>query len=261
MDDPVIDIADAVVSHGESVILDGVSLRIRQGEFVGVIGPNGAGKTTLLTIINGLQGLAQGQARVLGVEPRRATGHHLRRRIGYVAQVERVDPRLPITVRESVMIGRSGPLGLLKRPKPSDWRRVEEALRQVGMSRLATRPIGQLSGGEYQRMAVARALAQAPDIFLFDEPTASVDPHSQQDIVDLIAQIHEQSHITSLFVTHDLAALPQTCRRLVLMKDGRIWREGPRETLLQKALLRELYNGETATAQVARRGAAGEPWI
>ncbi|GAI16183.1 unnamed protein product, partial [marine sediment metagenome] len=103
MDNMVISIKDAVVSYREDVALQGVSLKVRKGEFIGIIGPNGAGKTTLLTVINGLGKLVQGQALVLGLPVNERSGIKLRKRIGYVAQVENIDPRLPINVRETVM--------------------------------------------------------------------------------------------------------------------------------------------------------------
>ena len=243
MGEPAIRIEDASVTYRHHVVLDGVSLMVDPGEFVGVLGPNGAGKTTLLTVINAMGRLAAGRVHVLGTEPHRADGHRLRRRIGYVAQVETVDPRLPITVRETVLVGCYGRLGWLRRPGPRERRAVQEALELVGVAHLADRPIGQLSGGEYQRVAVARALVQEPDLFLFDEPTASIDPQAQRDILELIQRVHERSSATTLYVTHDLATLPETCKRLVLMKRGRVWREGPREAMLDETVLRGLYNG------------------
>ncbi len=246
MNDVIIQIQEAVVSYREDVALEGVSLSVGRGEFVGVIGPNGAGKTTLLSVINGLGRLTHGRVRVLGKTPHRRDGYLLRRRVGYVAQVEPVDPRLPISVRESVMVGLYGRLGWLRRPRRADWARVDAALDQVGMTHLAARPIGHLSGGEYQRVAIARALAQAPEIFLFDEPTASIDPQAQREILDLIQDIHRRNHATTLYVTHDLDTLPRACDRLVLLKAGRLWREGPTAAMLDPALLRALYNGADA---------------
>lgn len=246
MNDPIIQIEDAVVSYREDVALEGVSLTVRRGEFIGVIGPNGAGKTTLLSVINGLGRLAHGDVRVLGKKPHRRDGYRLRRRVGYVAQVEPVDPRLPISVRETVMVGLYGRLGWLRRPCRADWARADAALEQVGMTHLAARPIGHLSGGEYQRVAIARALTQDPEIFLFDEPTASIDPQAQREILSLIQEIHRRKGTTTLYVTHDLDTLPQACGRLVLLKAGRLWREGPTAAMLDPALLRALYNGADA---------------
>ncbi len=241
MDNVVISIKDAVVSYREDVALQGVSLEVRRGEFIGIIGPNGAGKTTLLTIINGLGKLVQGQALVLGLSVNERNGIELRRRIGYVAQVENIDPRLPINVRETVMVGCYGRLGLFRRPTPAQWENVDRVLDMVGITHLARRPIGHLSGGEYQRAAIARALVQQPEIFLLDEPTASIDERAQGEILNLVQLIHREHCMTTLFVTHDLRQLPSVCQHLILMKEGRIWQQGSPESMLKQEILSQLY--------------------
>ena len=241
MDNTVIKIQDAVVSYREDVALQGVSLEVSKGEFIGIIGPNGAGKTTLLTVINGLGKLVHGQAWVLGSRLNGRNSFNLRKRIGYVAQVEHIDPRLPINVSETVMVGCYGRLGLFHRPTRAQRETVDEVLEMVGIVHLAQRPIGHLSGGEYQRAAIARALVQQPEIFLLDEPTASIDQKAQREILSLIQLIHREYHTTTLFVTHDLRTLPSICQRLILMKDGRIWQQGSPESMLQEEVLSQLY--------------------
>jgi ABC-type cobalamin/Fe3+-siderophores transport system ATPase subunit len=242
MGETVIDIENAVVSYREDVALRGVSLKVQSGEFVGIIGPNGAGKTTLLTVVNGLGKLLSGQVKVLGHYLTAGNGHSLRKKVGYVAQVQNIDPRMPMDVREVVMIGRYGLLGLLGRPGKHDWKVVDEMLELVGMSHLARRPIGHLSGGEQQRVAIARCLAQEPELFLLDEPTASLDWKAQTDILELVKQIHNLRHLTTLFVTHDLNCLPVACDRVVLMKAGLIWNEGSPDELLTDDNLSWLYD-------------------
>jgi len=241
MDNRVINIQDAVVSYREDVALQGVSLEVKKGEFIGIIGPNGAGKTTLLTVINGLGKLVHGKAWVLGSRLNGSNGINLRKHIGYVAQVERIDPRLPISVRETVMVGCYGRLGLFRRPTRAQQETVDKALEMVGIAHLSQRPIGHLSGGEYQRTAIARALVQQPEIFLLDEPTASIDQKAQHEILNLMKLVHRQYHTTTLFVTHDLSTLPSICQRLILMKDGRIWQQGSPQSMLQEEVLTELY--------------------
>ena len=242
MADTVISIKDAVVSYREDVALRGVSLTVKSGEFVGIIGPNGAGKTTLLTIVNGLGKLLRGEVRVLGKSLTSGNGHSLRKKVGYVAQVENIDPRMPMNVREVVMIGRYGGLGLFKKPGKPDWAIVDEMLALVGMTHLAHRPIGHLSGGEQQRVAIARCLAQEPELFLLDEPTASLDWKAKAEILELVKQIHDSRNLTTLFVTHDLDALPHTCDRLVLMKDGLILSDGTPDQLISADSLSRLYD-------------------
>ncbi len=257
MSETVIDIKNAVVSYREDVALQSVSLKVRAGEFVGIIGPNGAGKTTLLTVVNGLGRLLSGRVKVLGHQLTPGNGHSLRKKVGYVAQVQTIDPRMPMNVREVVMIGRYGLLGLLGRPKKHDWEVVDEMLELVGMSHLARRPIGHLSGGEQQRVAIARCLAQEPAIFLLDEPTASLDWKAQADILELVKRIHEARSLTTLFVTHDLSCLPAACDRVVLMKEGRIWGEGTPGELLTDENLGQLY--DMPLSEVKKRRAENIP--
>jgi len=244
-----IDIENAVVSYREDIALRGVSLKVRPGEFVGIIGPNGAGKTTLLTIVNGMGKLLHGNVRVLGYTLTPGNGHSLRKKVGYVAQVQSIDPRIPMNVREVAMIGRYGPLGLFRRPSKHDWEIVDMALELVGMTHLARRPIGHLSGGEQQRTAIARCLAQEPEIFLLDEPTASLDWKAKADILELVKRIHNERRLTTLFVTHDLDALPHTCDRVVLMKDGLIVGDGAPDKLVSVENLSRLYNLPSAVVE------------
>lgn len=237
-----IEIENAVVSFRENVALNGVSLKVAAGEFVGIIGPNGAGKTTLLTVINGLGGLVSGRVTVLGKTVGNGRHHELRRQVGYIAQVEAIDPRIPMNVREVTMVGRYGVLGLFRHPGAHDWQIVDEALELVGMTHLVQRPIGHLSGGEQQRVAIARCLAQEPIVFLLDEPTASLDWKAQAEILELVKRIHDTRRLTTLFVTHDLDALPHTCDRVVLMKGGRIIADGAPDTLISTENLSRLYD-------------------
>jgi ABC-type Mn2+/Zn2+ transport system ATPase subunit len=251
-----IDIEKAVVSFREDIALRGVSFKVKHGEFIGIVGPNGAGKTTLLTIVNGMGKLLHGRVTVLGHNLTSGNGHSLRKKVGYVAQAESIDPRMPMIVREVAMIGRYGRLGLFKRPGKTDWKIVDTALELVGMTHLAERPIGHLSGGEQQRVAIARCLAQEPEIFLLDEPTASLDWKAKTDIMELVKRIHDLRGLTTMFVTHDLSALPIACDRVVLMKDGLIWKEGPPGELLTDERLAQLYDLPIAEVEKRRREAA-----
>ena len=155
------------------------------------------------------------------------------------------------------MVGYYGRLGLFHRPAEDQWENVDRVLELVGMSHLSRRPIGHLSGGEYQRVAIARALVQQPEIFLLDEPTASVDPQAQREILSLIQLIHSQYQMTTLFVTHDLETLPSICQRLVLMREGQIWKEGSPGEMLGEEVLRQLY--EAGVSLPAEAGSGNLP--
>jgi len=242
MNNTAVRIERAVVSYREDVALRDVSLEVKKGEFVGIIGPNGAGKTTILTLINGLGKLVQGRVWVLGHSISKGSVNGIRKRVGYVAQLQNIDPRMPISVQEVAMIGRYGQLGLFRRPDKADRDIVDEMLELVGISHLAKRPIGHLSGGEQQRVAIARALAQEPEMFLLDEPTASLDWRAKRELLELVKTIHKSQNLTTLFVTHDLNALPDSCDCVVLMKEGRIWQQGKPEQVLKQDILSQLYD-------------------
>ena len=147
-----------------------------------------------------------------------------------------------MNVREVVMIGRYGILGLFRHPHAGDWEIVDTMLEQVGMKHLARRPIGHLSGGEQQRVAIARCLVQQPEILLLDEPTASLDFRARTEILEMVWAIHRKYKLTTLLVTHDLNALPVGCNRILLMKDGLIWNEGNQKDMLSDENLSKLYD-------------------
>jgi ABC-type Mn2+/Zn2+ transport system ATPase subunit len=250
--DPVIQISNVVVSYRDSVALRGISLDVPHGEFIGIIGPNGAGKTTLLTVVNGLAHVLQGNVKVLGRDANGRGRHELRKQVGYVAQAVAIDKRMPVSARDVVMIGRYGRLGLFRYPGRHDWQLVDEALEMVGMVHLSRRPIGHLSGGEQQRIAIARCLAQEPDIFLLDEPTASLDWKAQTEILELVKRIHRERRLTTLFVTHNFDALPHSFDRVVLLKDGLIAGDGPPDKLITTDSRSLLYNLPTAVVEERR---------
>lgn len=227
MKDAIIDIRDAYVSYNGSAALDGVSLQVRAGESIVLRGPNGAGKTTLLTTINGFAALRSGCIRVFGLTPGGRALLEVRRRIGYVAQVQAFNPRMPITVRESVMTGVYGRLGWRRRVSRPVHDAVNATLDRLGLHALAARPLGHLSGGEQRRAMIARALVQEPEIILLDEPTASLDDQTRTDICSVIDELNRDRGLTVLWVTHDLDTMPASCTRVIRMQRGRIAADTP----------------------------------
>jgi len=235
------ELRNVTVSHRGHVALRDVTLEFHRGEFVGVIGPNGAGKTTLLTIINGLGRMHSGTVRILGEPATPAALPRLRRRIGYVPQQQRIDPRAPLSCRVAVAIGRYGRAGLLHRLGAPDHAAVERAMDLTRISHLADRPVGQVSGGEAQKIALARALAQEPEILLLDEPTASLDRTAVAEMTELIVRAWRELKLTVVLVTHQLDRLPDLCNRIVMVRAGRVLFSGTREQALRPELIEQLY--------------------
>jgi len=238
----VIIIKDAVVSYRANVVLRHVNLEVAEGEFVGIAGPNGAGKTTLLTLINGLAELVEGSVRMLGHERFPRGGFVPRKLVGYVPQNTAVDPKMPIHVQEVVLGGRYGRLGFFKKPGKKDFEKANEAMQMVGVYKLRGRPIGCLSGGERQKVLIARAIAQEPKILLLDEPTSSLDYKAQGEILDLIRKIHNKYSLTTLLVTHNLSVLLRVCDRILLMKDGKVVFDDHRDKVLKDDSLGCVYD-------------------
>jgi ABC-type Mn2+/Zn2+ transport system ATPase subunit len=162
-----------------------------------VVGPNGAGKSTLIKVIAGLIPPSSGEVTVFGGEP----GRHIC--IAYVPQRNQVDWHFPVSVRDVVMMGRIGKLGLLRRAGREDWDAVNRALQVVKLAPLANRQISELSGGQQQRMFIARALAQEAELMLMDEPLTGLDIGSQNDILEIIDLLRGQG-VTILVALHDL---------------------------------------------------------
>ncbi len=237
-----ISIKNVTVSYRENTALNNVSLDIPAGSFVSIIGPNGAGKTTLLTVINGLGKIITGSVDVFDLPLQKKHLSAIRKNIGYVPQRLNVDPRSPISVKEAVSIGRFGRIGLFGRWTVHDEQVVRSAMEKTNVLHLAEKPIGHLSGGEHQKVAIARALAQEPKIILLDELTSNLDPRSQNEIMGLIEKIYQEKKYTVVFVTHILSHIPACCDLAVFMKKGVIVNAGNPGKTLTADLLSRLYD-------------------
>ncbi len=208
-----------------------VTLTVDAGELVYVVGPNAAGKTTLLETINGLLPPAAGTVQVHGMDVP-THGRHVRQRIGYVPQDFMVAPGEPYTAFDVVLMGRYGQLGLLHPPTDEDRDKAAAAMRRLAIQDVARRPMGRLSGGQQQKVMIARALAKEPQILLLDEPFSNLDPASRAQMPALLRHLHEDENVTILLVTHDVHSIPARCLRVVVMHAGRLVADGPPDAVL-----------------------------
>ncbi len=199
-DKELVKIEDLWVHYDGMPILEGINLLIEEGDFLGIIGPNGSGKTTLLKVILGLVIPSHGKVSVLGKAPQKSRGA-----IGYIPQHNLFDRDFPIRVFDVVLMGRYSSVGLFKRYGRQDKSLAEDALKTVGMLDFKDRQIGHLSGGEQQRVFIARALVTQPKLLLLDEPTASVDPNMQTEFYELLKKLKHQMSI--VLVSHDVSAV------------------------------------------------------
>ena len=223
MKNAAVDLQDVWVRYGDNTVLSGVTLTVTEGDFLGIIGPNGGGKSTLLKALLGLVKPARGIVRVFGEEPRQS-----RMRIGYVPQYSQLDRNFPISVRDAVLMGRIGRKKLLQRYGREDFEAAEEALSIAGMENHADRQIGQLSGGQLQRVLVARALVSRPDMLLLDEPTTGVDVAAQEGLSSVLNKL--KGAVTIIMVTHDTGVLAASADKVACLS-GRLYYHDSKELL------------------------------
>ncbi len=217
-----------------------IDLKIDKGEFVCVMGPNGAGKTTLLESVNGLLDHTNGDVTVLGKDVEKR-GTDVRKEIGYLLQSFTFSTEDPFLVEDVVMMGRAGRIGLIKSPGEEDWEKVYDCMDLVGIAEFAKKPIGKLSGGEQQKVLLARVLAKEPEILLLDEPFSDLDLKAKEELQELIEQIFERRGLTTLMVTHDLGSVPRVSSKIVLMNGGEIVLEGNPQEVIESQTWKSVY--------------------
>lgn len=222
----VVCLKDIHVAYGSLAAVAGINLDIRQGEIVGICGPNGSGKTTLLKVILGKVKPFKGSVHILGQDISEGLTKETKLKIGYVPQVQKIDQHFPATVFDVVMMGRYSRIGIARRPSKRDKEIVNTALHNVHLEKFRDRPIGHLSGGQQQKVMIARALAQEPEILLLDEPTSALDFKIAEDLMNLIKELNEKQNLTIIMVQHNIKILQDYSDRLVCL-NVRMAYDGP----------------------------------
>jgi iron complex transport system ATP-binding protein len=234
------------------LVVNDVSLAITPGDLTGILGPNGSGKTTLLKMLSGTLAPSAGTIQFDGRPLREWKRRDLARRIALVPQETHAP--FDFTVLDIVLMGRFPHLGTFALEGPADLTIAQQALAATGTSAFEHRPFATLSGGEKQRVVIASALAQSPELLLLDEPTASLDLGHQLDVELLLAGLNRDRGVTMVLSTHDLNLAAALCRQLILLRDGRVIAQGPTDEVLTPAAVRALYGVE---ADVHRHPVAG----
>jgi iron complex transport system ATP-binding protein len=237
---------------GSALVLDGVSTAVARGGLVGILGPNGSGKTTLLRILGGLLRPSHGRVSLDGADLRTVPRAIVARRMAMVPQETQL--AFEYTVLEMATMGRYPHLGAFEIEGPEDLDIAREALRATGTDHLASRLFNTLSGGEKQRVVIAGALAQSPDILLLDEPTASLDLAYQLEIRSILQTLNRERNLTIVVSTHDLNFAAGLCRELVLLHRGRVLAAGTSEAMLEASLIRQLYDVDVDITANPRTG-------
>lgn len=239
-----LEVADLTFSYQDHRVLEGITLDVEGGELVGVLGPNGCGKTTLIKCINHVH-VPKGSVRFGGHDVACLGNTERARLFAYVPQALSIG--MAMTVFESVLMGR--------RPHvrwgvgDSDIGMVSAALERLKISHLAFRKVTQISGGERQKVVIARALVQDPMLLLLDEPTSALDLRHQLEVMQIIRSVVDQKRIGGLMAIHDLNLAARYCDRVVVLHQGRIAGQGKPSAILTEELIRNVYG---VSARVGR---------
>ncbi len=233
-------------SYGDTAVLRDINLRLETGKWYGILGPNGCGKTTLLDILSGITKPQSGSISFMGKPLQTWSTKQRAQRLGLVPQDFAV--RFGFTVREAVEMGLHPHRHRFAGLTEEDHHAIETALKETGIMSYADRPVTQLSGGEKQRVAVARTLAQKPEVILLDEATSNLDIRHSLEILHLIRRRFDQGNINVVSVMHDLNLASFFCDELIFMKNGNILSQGTTNTTLTEDIIQEVYEVE---AQIA----------
>jgi iron complex transport system ATP-binding protein len=238
----ILESKDVSFSYDGRPALRGVSMRIAEGDFVGLIGPNGAGKSTLINIFNGLLTPERGEVRLYDKPLAEYTKREIACHIATVPQL--ISIVFPYRVMEIVLMGRHPHLGLFSFESQRDIALAQDVMRETAVLEFADRSFHELSGGEQQSVIIAKALAQDTEILLLDEPTSSLDIKHQVFIYRLLERLRQVRRKTIVAVSHDVNLASLFCQRLILLKGGAVVREGTPREVITKSIIEEVYETE-----------------
>ncbi|MDB2242428.1 ATP-binding cassette domain-containing protein [Halorubrum ezzemoulense] len=255
-DAPLLSAADVAVSFGDLDVVSGVDLRVEPGSLVGLVGPNGAGKTTVLRAVTGAVEPDAGTVRLGGDPASSLSAREVGRRVASVPQTTNLS--FDFRVRHVVEMGRTPHLGRFDAHGTEDDAAVDAAMAAADVERFADRSITEVSGGERQRVLLARALAQAAPLLLLDEPTASLDVHHAVETLELVREFVDGGDRGAIAAIHDLDAAARYCDEVVVIANGGVQAAGPPESVLSASAVGAAFDAE---AFVGRNPATGTPAV
>ena len=235
-----LEVSDVSYCYSKSIVLDGISFTVGKGEILGILGPNGCGKTTLLKNLNKNLSPCGGCVLLDGDVLEDIKKKDVAKKIAVVPQTNEI--HFSFTVRDVVSMGRMPFQGMMSGESEEDKRIVDDAIRQTGLERLADRHINTMSGGERQRVIIARAIAQTPQIILMDEPTLHLDISMQFDALNLVYRLAKENGLTVIIVSRDLPMVARYCDRILMIHDHKIHALGTPEEVLTPDNMRIVFN-------------------
>ena len=235
-----LEVKDLKYLYDKHTVLDGIDLKIKEGEIIGILGPNGCGKTTLLRNLNKNLSPKGGCVLLNDIDMEQVSKRDVAKEIAVVPQTNEIN--FSFTVRDIVAMGRMPFQGMLAGESHGDQEIIEEAMIQTGVKKFENRHINTMSGGERQRVIIARAIAQTPQIILMDEPTLHLDISMQFDALNLVYKLSREKGLTVVIVSHDLGMVARYCDRIMMLHDHKIHALGTPEEVLTPENMRIVFN-------------------
>ncbi len=248
----VLDIRSLSAAYGEIIALDRVSLSINRGEILGLIGPNGAGKSTLIRVLSGILKAKSGEVLLNNLNITSYTPSQRARVLAVVPQARQLGGAF--SVEQAVLLGRTAYLGFLGKPSKLDLEKTYWAMEQTDVIHLSRRTLAEISGGEQQRVLLARALAQDTPVLLLDEPTSHLDLRYQVNLLTLLKSLVKKQNLTVLMAMHDLNQVSGTADRVALLVDGCLHSTGTPEDVLTPENIKETYQTQVEIFNHPRTG-------
>ncbi|WP_022667510.1 ABC transporter ATP-binding protein [Desulfospira joergensenii] len=234
-------IKDLDFSYGKQPVLKAIGMDLNRSELLGVVGPNGSGKSTLIRCIDGILKPGRGSIILNGKDLAKMPQLEVARNLGYVPQ--NAPKTFPVTVFDAVLMGRRPHLSW--RSGEKDRSRVVEALKRLSIEHLALRDFNELSGGEQQRVLIARALAQEADVLLLDEPTSNLDIRHQLEVMEIMRQLVAEKDLSAVIAIHDLNLASRYADRVVMMKEGKVFAAGDPAQVFTPSNIASVYGVES----------------